>query len=125
MTNSAHIERSRADLEKGLTLSSGRSHRIMIVEFAFHLRLDIDLEDENPWDDKFTLRGGPDPDTVEYEQVRTAQDDTIEGDDFIDLIFTDLIPGLTYSLEIEPGADEDPFFLFEDLPFEEMASLED
>ena len=125
MTKEADVKATRSELKAGIELSAGRSHVIEIIEYTLHIRIDIDADDECPSDDKFTLRGGPDPETVEYEQERTAQDDLIEGDDYIDIIFTDLIPGLTYSLEVKPGEDEDPYFLFEDLDYQGMDALDD
>lgn len=83
------------------------------IKYKLHVRLPIDPNEAQSLDDRFTLFGGDNVDDRQYEQVKTTSDDTVDGDDYVDLVFTDLIEGLDYWLEVDPGKEGEPYFAFE------------
>lgn len=111
----AHHLVTRKMLREGITLDAG-SHVLHLVGDRLHIRLDMDPEEEATLDDKFTLIGVRGK-AREFEQVKTTKDDTTKGDHFVDLVFSDLVPELSYSLEIDPGQDGSKYFCFENVPW--------
>jgi hypothetical protein len=131
-------------LNDGLTLETGFMHVLHLVGDKLHLRLEVESGADSTEDEKFTLIGFR-GDAREYAQTRTTKDDVDPSDEFWEFVFTDLIPDLNYSLEIEPGeqaasddgepggdADSDKgptqnqgeekgrYFCFEDVPWTEF-----
>ncbi len=86
-----------------------------VVRYSLYVRLPIDPNQAESVDDKFTLFGGRNVDDCEYEQVQTTSDDIEKGDDCVDLIFKNLIPNLSYWLEVDPGKDGEKYFAFENM----------
>lgn len=84
------------------------------------VRIPIDPEKASSRDDKFKLVVKSDPDTVEAEETRTVKDDLVEGDECVDLVFSQGLPDRLYSLEIDPGKEGDPYWMFEDTPADEL-----
>ena len=93
-----------------------------MVGDKLHLRLDVDPADSSTIDDKFVLVG-LDGSARAYEQTRTTKDDVEHGDHFLDLIYTDLIPDLAYSLEIDTGDGEPKRICFENVPWNELEGV--
>lgn len=83
------------------------------------VRLDIDPADADSAD--YTIRLFSSDGA--YEQVKTVKDDLTKGDAFVDLKFTDLVPGKEYSLEFDPGAQGEPHLVFENVPFARLAEV--
>ncbi len=79
------------------------------------LRLDIDPDDDDNQDDRFTLSA----DDGSYSQTLRVCDDKVDGDDCVDLEFTGVDPECRYSLQIDPG-DRAPYYVFRDVPFAEL-----
>ena len=87
---------------------------------SLYVRLGIDPNDAATKDDKFQLSS---TDGGSYQQTKTVRDDLVKGDRCVDLIFTGIRPDLKYSLKIDPGKEGEPYFIFEDLPYREIAEL--
>jgi hypothetical protein len=58
-----------------------------------------------------------------YEKILTIKDDYQSGDDYVDLFFEDLNKELNYTLEIDPGNEEEAYSVFENIPFIELSGL--
>jgi hypothetical protein len=85
---------------------------------SFHIRLNIDPNDENSQDDTFTLFS---TDAAKsYNQVLTVKDDNVPGDSYTDLHFAGLDDSLLYSLKIGFGKDGESVIFFENIPYGEM-----
>jgi hypothetical protein len=86
------------------------------------VRIPIDPKKASSRDDKFKLVAKSDPNTVESEELRTVKDDLIEGDAYVDLVFAQGLPDRLYSLEIDPGNEGDPYWMFEDTPASDLTN---
>ena len=100
-------------------------NEILKVEktYSLHVRLEIDPQQATHHDDRFTLIGGDQLDSPQYRKVATVKDDQVPGDTWVDLIFADLVPDVSYWLEIDPGAEGEPYFVFEDAGWGQVRSV--
>lgn len=106
MSNEKHQNVTKKMLEDGLNLETGVHHVLHLVGDRLHLKLGVDPSGDSTEGEKFTLIGLRGR-AREYEQTRTTQDDVDPGDEFWEVVFTDLVPDLTYSLEVDPGDQVD------------------
>lgn len=106
---------------KRMTCLTGRKNLFRQYAPQLFLQLDIDPADDESQNDKFILKSTDEMQS--YQQILTVEDDAVQGNDMTELIFKDLDKNLNYTLEIQPGDDEEPYFLFEDVPFTELDSL--
>lgn len=79
---------------------------------SFYLRIQMDPEEAKRLEEKFILAS----EDGSFTQTRTAEDDLILGDNFIDLRFADLPIDLAYSLDIE-AKGKPPYSVFRNVPF--------
>jgi hypothetical protein len=86
----------------GITLQTGKRHRVVIRRPQLIVRLLLDPSTP-PSKQRFKLIGGQDVASPQYTQTRTGEDDLIKGDEYMDLKFTKLVPGLKYWLEVDDG----------------------
>jgi hypothetical protein len=63
---------------------------------------------------------GRDVASPQYTQTLTGKDDLIKGDEYMDLKFTKLIPGLKYWLEVDPGGGGPKHMAFEAVPWADI-----
>ncbi len=82
-------------------------------KYRLRVRLPIDPQQAETCDDLFTLYSSGE----EFRQTLSVSDDLVPGDQYVDLEYSGLVPGLTYSLEINPGQEGAPYLFFEDVPF--------
>jgi hypothetical protein len=110
-----------AQLTAGIALSTGQRHRIVVPSQELIVRFEIDPKDSaHVADEKFTLIGGTTKDSPRYKQVKTGKDDLIEGDAYLDIKFTRLIPDLKYWLEVDPGNSRPKYMAFAAVPWEQI-----
>jgi hypothetical protein len=114
---------TRAEFKEGLKLSNGTTYRITLVKNNFRVRVEIDPSDYRSLDDTFSLLGKDSSGQIAYQQVKSRNDDIVEGDGFVDLIFLDLKPELIYSFRIDPGKDGECYYAFEEMPWSELESF--
>ena len=50
---------------------------------------------------------------VVYDQTKTVKDDMNQGDHYIDLVYDGVINSQSYSLEVDPGKDGEPYLVLE------------
>ena len=81
----------------------------------FKIQLQIDPNDASSLDDSIVLYSLDEE--KKYKKTLTVKDDKITGDEFIDLHFTGILSGLSYTLEIDPGKEGDKYNFFEEIPF--------
>ncbi len=110
-------------LMEGVTLSTGSRHVIEVLNYKLYLRLNIDPNQASSLDDTFTLFGGKNQDSKDYQQVKTTKDDLVQGDDYVDLCFTDLLPDINYWMEIDPGQDGEKYYAFENVSWGQIEKL--
>jgi hypothetical protein len=79
---------------------------------SFYLRIQMDPEAAKQLEEKFILAS----EDGAFTQTRTADDDLILGDNFIDLRFTGLPIDKAYTLTIE-GKGKPPYAVFKNVPF--------
>ena len=97
--------RERADLDHETVIVDG--------EEDLFFRFDISSEDVGEFAETLRLFSANDA----YDTTLALATDAEPEGEGVDLIFTRVLTDLTYSLEITPEA-EDPYFLFENIPFE-------
>ena len=80
------------------------------------LTLGIDPDNPGTEDDKYSLYSPAD--RSKYSKTLTPKDDAVPGDSAITLEFGELPDDLSvpFFLEIDPGAEGEPFLLFQDVP---------
>jgi hypothetical protein len=93
----------------GATVTEGGDHSL------YYLRIEMDPKTIHDLDEKFVLTSTD----GSFELTRTAKDDLIEGDNFIDLEFSGLPMNLSYSMKIIPSSG-DPYFLYQNVPFDKL-----
>ncbi len=82
---------------------------------AFSIQLDIDPDEAASADDTFTLFSTDSGQS--FKQTKTIKDDKVSGDDYVDLTYIGLKRDLSYTLEVDPGKEGDPYMIFENKPF--------
>lgn len=82
---------------------------------SFYLRIHMDPEAARKLEEKFILESAD----GSFTQTRTADDDLIPGDDYIDLRFTEVPTGCAFSLKIETQSTP-AYFVFKDVPFAKL-----
>ena len=83
------------------------------------IRLDVDPMDVETFDDRFVLLGVDDA----YRVEKTIKDDRVPGDHYVDLRYSGLRAGGRYSLQVFESEESQPRFVFENVPYEELAGL--
>ena len=100
-----------AELTKPLRLATGQSHVVCIMIPRLRIRLDVDPAAPQSWDDRFELTiEGPSGKKV---VCKTVKDDLVPGDNFVDLDFGIILHDRTYTLAVDPGAQGEPYPIFE------------
>jgi len=97
---------------------SGRAGIGLATRTRLRVRLNIDPELAESHDDKFILFS-TDAGSA-YRQELTISNDLVAGDECVDLEFTGIPYGLSYSMQIDPGAEGKPYFWFKDKPLSEL-----
>lgn len=83
------------------------------------IELEIGSDNIDTQDDRYTLFCSDDVSV--YNNTLTVYDDYEKGDEFLTLKFMDLVAGHNYTLKIDPGKDEEPYAIFEDVRLEDLA----
>lgn len=120
MANQGGETHTPAELRDGVRKKTAQHHVFRIERHLLRIQLDFDPEDPETYDDKIILLGGDDPDKPVYEQTKTIEDDAEKGDDVLDLVYTGLDPALSYWLRVDPGAEGDPYFVFENIAYDDL-----
>jgi LysM repeat protein len=100
----------------GLAVNQIYTIRVRRIVGALCVRLDVNPEEAKSDDTSFKLFSTD----KTYEQIKTIQNDSIPGTDYVDLIFDQIPLGSNYSLEIDPGKNIQPYLLFEDIPYDHL-----
>jgi hypothetical protein len=95
--------------------SSGKAPIDLIKFEPFRVRLPIDPNDAASRDDTYTLYSTDEE--TSYRRTLTIANDLIEGDANVDLEFSDVRDDLSYTLEVDLGAEGVVYNLFEKRPF--------
>jgi hypothetical protein len=115
---------TRAAAREGITLETPGMYILRAGRAEVLVHLQIDPADPRTEDDRYTLFASTD--RALYATTLTPKDDTEPGDHLITLRFGELPedPALCYSLEVDPGADGEPYLVFEELPYTDLIEEE-
>lgn len=105
---------------KSNAIKSGQMNVIVVTFNTILVELEIDSEEVSSQDDKYTLFCSDDKSI--FNNTLTVKDDHVLGDEFLTLKFTKLVSGHSYSLEIDPGAEGEPYYLMENVSLEDLLS---
>ena len=94
------------DIENGFTPKYGEKYELIFPTMV--VELDMDPEDDKIKQDEYILTG-VDKDTkeVRYKKTLTVDEDKDDDVGFIELHFKGTAKDLLYTLEVDPGEDED------------------
>ncbi len=106
-----------SDLRKGISVMTGR-HIVLVVHTTIQIELEIDPNAASSFDDKYILFSTDE--ARSYYQELTVKDDKIDGDKKITLEYDGIKEELRYSLKIDTGDEEEPYFLFENASYSEL-----
>jgi hypothetical protein len=106
-------------LQAGVSLPTDKRHLIVIRTPQLIVRL-LANPSTPLGDQKFTLIGGTTLESPRYKQTLSGNDDLIKGDEYLDLKFTKLVPGLSYWLEVDPGGSGAKYLAFETVPWTDI-----
>lgn len=84
----------------------------------FKAQFIVNPNDENNSDYRFILLS---VDNNKYKQEKTIKDDLTSNDDKVEIIFDDLDRELSYSLQVDPGNEGEPYFVFENRPYNDLS----
>lgn len=99
-----------------ITMTDKRPGAVDVVTLRVHLP--IDPADPRATDDSFTLSSSD----GSYQKTLGTKHDAIPGDKSLDLVFDGIDRSLVYSLEVDPGKDGTPYFVFESMPYSKIVS---
>lgn len=96
------------------TYKTGRKHVVTVSVVT--LRSAIDPDDADALDDRYTLFSNDDDAT--YRKTLAVGEDCEIKSNFINLVYPSIKPGLSYTLEVNPGSGEEAYNQFEDVILE-------
>ncbi len=105
---------------KSNAIKAGHKNIVYFSLNTLMVELEIDPDDASSQDDRYTLFCSDNKDL--YNKTLTVKDDQIPGDKFLTLKFTFLVPDNKYTLEVDPGAGEDYYWLFADVHTDDLLS---
>ena len=108
------------ELITGVTRGTSQVHDLRLLNITLKVRLAIDPNDTHSRDDQFilhALKGSAD-----QQIVKTIKDDKVPGDKSVDLVYEHLWRDHRYTLEVDPGAEGEPYNVFKDTPLQQLVS---
>lgn len=109
------------DLVVGVTRMTEEVHELRVLVLKVRVRLAINPNDTASRDDQFILhavRG-----SSEQKIIKTIKDDQVPGDNSVDLVYEHLWRDHRYTLEVDPGAEGEPYQVFKDVPLSQLIAL--
>ncbi|MBN2532393.1 MAG: phage late control D family protein [Spirochaetales bacterium] len=104
------------ELDEGTKYPTGKNYTLSFPTIELHL--EIDPNNAESIDDKYILFSTDD--NKYFKRTFTVKDDKIPGNEYVDLFFPGIDPQLNYSLKIDPGAGGEPYFMFENMSYDEL-----
>lgn len=101
------------DLVVGVTRPTAETHELRLLVLTIRVRLEIDPNDSASRDDRFILRATKG--SAEQQIIKTIKDDQVPGDASVDLVYEHLWRDHRYTLEVDPGAEGEPYLVFKDV----------
>ena len=101
-------------------IKSGQKNSLAVESNTLLIELEIDPKDTDSQNDKYTLFCSDDESI--YKKMLTVKDDHVPGDEFLTLKFLRIVSGHKYTLEVDPRTATEPYYLFEDIPLEDLLS---
>ncbi|MBN1760997.1 MAG: hypothetical protein JW863_21900 [Chitinispirillaceae bacterium] len=89
------------------------------MKVEFKMRFDVDPNEKNSSDEQFILTSTDAAQTI--KQIKTIKDDLTQGDDTVEILFDNLDRSLSYSLQVDPGAEGELYYIFENRPYNELS----
>ncbi len=79
----------------------------------------IDMDAGNAMNDEIILKHNE----SDWNQIVKVCNLTVEDDDWVKLVFRNIPESGTFNLIQDPKDDEEPFFIFWDIPFEDLKNV--
>lgn len=108
------------DLVDGLTRGTGETHEFRLLNLTLKVRLAIDPNDTASRDDQFILHARKG--SAAQKIIKTIKDDQVAGDSTVDLVYEHLWRDHKYTLEVDPGAEGEPYEVFTDKPLQQLVA---
>lgn len=108
------------ELIAGQTRGTGEVHEFRLLNITLKVRLSIDPNDTHSRDDRFILHAVKG--SADNQIIKTIKDDQVPGDAAVDLVYEHLWRDHRYTLEVDPGAEGEPYNVFKDLPLQQLVS---
>ncbi len=89
------------------------------MKVEFKMRFNVDPNESGSEDDQFILTSTDSRQKI--KQIKTIKDDLTQGDDTVEILFDNLDRSLSYSLQVDPGAEGEPYFIFKNRPYAELS----
>jgi hypothetical protein len=108
------------DLIAGQTRPTAEVHEFRLLNLTLKVRLNINPNDTHSRDDQFILHAVKG--SAAQKIIKTIKDDKVPGDDTVDLVYEHLWREHRYTLEVDPGAEGEPYNVFKDIPLQQLVS---
>lgn len=89
------------------------------MKTEFRMRFDVDPKENSTRDDRFILISTDAAHKINI--TKTIKDDLTQGDNTVEILFEKLDHSLSYSLQVDPGAEGKPYFVFKNRPYSELS----
>ena len=81
---------------------------------TIHIEIESGADDLDHLAEKYRLYSTD----MSYDETLSSKDDSVVGNNTVDLTFYNMNPALNYSLEVDPGGGDEKYLVFENVPFE-------
>lgn len=108
------------ELIVGQTRGTAEVHEFRLLNLTLKVRLNINPNDTHSRDDQFILHAVKG--SAAQKIIKTIKDDKVPGDDTVDLVYEHLWREHRYTLEVDPGAEGEPYNVFKDIPLQQLVS---
>jgi hypothetical protein len=106
------------ELKAGVSRQTTEVHELRLVNLTLRVRLAIDPNATASRDDKFILHAVKG--SAEQQIIKTIADDQVPGDSSVDLVYEHLWRDHRYTLEVDPGAEGEPYNVIQDTPLQQL-----
>ena len=104
--------------ERSYINAKGYSQEEETSKVCISLEIDPAGSEADLIDDKYTLFSTDK--AKKYSQTLSFAEDAIKKSESIDIHFSNVKTYLKYSLEVDPGSSGDKYYIFKDLPFDDL-----
>lgn len=110
-----------SDLVVGVARTTDEVHELRVLNLKIRVRLAINPDDSASRDDQFILHAARG--SAAQKIIKTIKDDQVPGDNSVDLVYEHLWRDHRYTLEVDPGAEGEPYHVFSDVALSSLIAL--